>query len=101
MSDDFGFVAPAFKADDALLQFKRTLRGLQLYERGNRFELRGKPVVELEVNAQAGAATINAQLARRLAATPEWDRSTLRSSADLRKLEAELKKRLARWQRED
>ena len=101
MSDEFGFAAPAFKADDALLQFKRTLRGLQLIERGSGFELRGKRVITLEVDAQADAPTIKAQLARRLAATPEWDHLALQSSADLRKLEVELKKRLDRWQRED
>ncbi len=103
MSDDepWSVPAPAFKAEEALLQFKRTLRGLQLSERGTGFELRGKPIITLEVDAQADAPTIKAQLARRLVATPEWDHLTLRSSADVRKLEAELKKRLDRWQRED
>lgn len=95
--NDFGFALPAFNADNALLQLKRSLRDLRLGERGNGFELRGKAVVQLAVEEGA----IAARLARRLAITPEWDRMTLRSGADQRKLVDEIKRRLERWQSED
>ena len=99
MSDDndFGFALPAFDAGNALVQLKRALRDLKLSERGNGFELRGKAVVQLAVEDGAVAA----RLARRLAITPEWDRQTVRSGTDQRKLVDEVKRRLERWQRED
>ena len=96
-ADDFGFAPPPFKPEDALVQLKRSLRGLQLAERGNSFELRGKRVLEL----QADASAINARIARKLALTPEWDRQVVGSAADQRKLIDEIKKRLARWEREE
>jgi hypothetical protein len=97
MADDFGFAPPPFKPDDALLQLKRSLRDLKLAERGNGFELRGKRVLELQV--QEGA--IQARIARKLAMTPEWDKQLVQSSHDQRKLIDEIKKRLARWEREE
>jgi hypothetical protein len=33
--------------------------------------------------------------------TPEWDKQTVQVRADQRKLVDEVKKRLARWERED
>lgn len=94
--DDFGgFAPPPFNAEHALQQMKRALRDQKLAERGPGFELRGKRVAELVVNGGA----IDARLARRLALTPEWDRSSLKSAADQRKWIDELKKRLARWDR--
>ena len=91
---DFGgFAAPPFNAEHALAQMKRALRDAKLAERGPGFELRGKRVAELVVNGGA----IEARLARRLALTPEWDRSALKTSAEQRKWLDELKKRLARW----
>ena len=95
--DDFSFAGPAFKPTDALVVLKRQLRDLKLAERGNAFELRGKRVLELAVEGDA----IAAKLARRPTAAPEWDRSTLKSSAEQRKLVDEMKKRLARWEREE
>jgi len=95
--NDFGFALPAFDADNALLQLKRSLRDLKLSERGSGFELRGKAVVQLAVEG----GVLNVKLARRPALTPEWDRQTLRSAADQRKLLDEVKRRLERWQRED
>jgi hypothetical protein len=95
--DGFGFAVPPFKADESLVGLKRQLRDLKLAERGNAFEQRGKRVVELAVEAGA----IQVRLARRLALTPEWDRLTLTSAADLRKLVDDLKKRLARWEHEE
>ncbi len=97
MDDDFGFALPPFNAEHALAQMKRTLRDAKLAERGPGFELRGKRVAELVVNG----AGIDAKLARKLAMTPEWDRHTLKNSADQRKWLDELKKRLERWDREE
>ncbi len=98
MSDDLsGFAPPPFKPDDALVQLIRSLRDLKLAERGNAFELRGKRVVELAVDG----AVIAARLARKPALTPEWDRHNVGSAPDMRKLIDEVKKRLARWEREE
>ena len=96
--DDFGgFAPPPFKADEALQQIKRALRGLSLAERGNGFELRGKRVAELQLDG----TTIKARIARKLALTPEWDTHSVRSAPDQRRLIDEIKKRLARWDREE
>jgi hypothetical protein len=97
VSDDFGFAPPPFKADEALVALKRSLRDLKLAERGHAYELRGKRVVELTVDG----AAIQAKLARRLMLTPEWDRVAVKSAADQRKLVDEVKKRLARWETEE
>jgi hypothetical protein len=95
--DDWGFAAPPFKPEAALEQLRRALRDLRLAERGNGFELRGKRVAELV----AEGALIRARLARKLALTPEWDKLTVQSAADQRKLVDDLKKRLERWEREE
>jgi hypothetical protein len=96
--DDLGFAPPPpFDAGQALLQIKRALRDLKLAERGSGFELRGKAVVQLA----AEDGTIAVKLARRLAITPDWDRMTVRSGAEQRKLIDDIKRRLERWQRED
>ncbi len=95
--DDFGFAPPPFKAEEALVTLRRSLRDLKLAERGNGLELRGRRVVEL--TADGGA--ISARLARKLALTPEWDARVLRSAGDVRKLVDEVRKRLERWQQED
>jgi hypothetical protein len=98
MADDaWGFAPPPFNAEQALLQLQRALRDCKLSARGNGFEQRGKPVIELEVDQGA----IAARLARRLVTTPEWDRFSINSAADQRKLVDEVKKRLARWVDED
>jgi uncharacterized NAD(P)/FAD-binding protein YdhS len=98
MSDDFsGFAPPPFRPQDALTQLKRQLRGLQLAERGNGFEQRGKCVAELQVDG----TVITARTARKLAITPEWDRQTIASANQQRQWLDELKKRLARWDREE
>jgi len=96
VSDDF-FAAPPFKPDDALVGLKRQLRDCKLTERGNAFDQRGKRVVELAVEGEA----IQVKLARRPMQAPEWDRLTLKSAADARKLMDEIKKRLARWEHEE
>ena len=97
MSDDFGFAPPPFKPEQALVTLRRSLRDLGLTERGPGFELRGKRVLELAAEAE----TIRARIARRLMLTPEWDTQTLKGAADTRKLLDDVKKRLARWERED
>jgi hypothetical protein len=95
--DNFSFAPPPFIPDEALVTLKRQLRDCRLAERGHAFEQRGKRVVELAIDADA----IQAKLARRLAQVPEWDRFTLKSAADGRKLVDEVKKRLARWEHEE
>jgi hypothetical protein len=95
--DDFGFAMPAFKADEAMVTLRRSLRDLKLAERGNGLELRGRRVVELSSDGNA----ISARVARKWALTPEWDNRELKSAADVRKLVDDVRKRLDRWQRED
>jgi hypothetical protein len=95
--DDFGFAAPPFKPEDALVQIKRSLRDLKLTERGQAFDLRGKRVLELGIDG----AQINVRIARKLAMTPEFDKVVVAQANDQRKLIDEVKKRLARWDREE
>jgi len=97
MSDDFGFAPPPFQPEAALIGLRRSLRELGLSELGAGFELRGKRVLELA----ADGSTIRARIARRLMLTPEWDAMTIAGAADTRKLVDEVKKRLARWEREE
>jgi hypothetical protein len=92
-----GFAPPPFDPAAALLQLQSSLRDLRLAPRSNAFELRGRRVVEL---AEDGAV-LQARLARKLALIPEFDKLTVASSADQRKLLDEVKKRLARWEQED
>ena len=94
---DFGFAPPPFRPADALVALRRQLLDLKLAERGNAFELRGKRVVELAIEGDS----IVARLARRRALMPQWDRLTLKSAADSRKLIDDIKKRLARWEHEE
>ena len=94
---DIGFAPPPFNADNALMQIKRALRDMKFAERGNAFELRGKRVVEL--HPESGSIAV--RLARKLALTPEWDKSAVKSAGDQRKLLDEVKKRLERWEREE
>ena len=98
MNDDLGgFALPPFNAESALVTIKRALRDMKLAERGNAYELRGKRVVELALDG----GRISAKLARRLMLTPEWDRITVASAAEQRKLLDEVKKRLAKWENEE
>ncbi|MDE2371694.1 MAG: hypothetical protein KGN16_22195 [Burkholderiales bacterium] len=94
---DFGFTPPPFKPDEAVMQIRRALRDLKLAERGNAYELRGKRVVELQIDGDA----IAARVARKLALTPEWDRIAVRSAAEQRKFVDNVKARLARWDHEE
>lgn len=99
MSDesDPGFTPPPFNAEHALQQMKRALRDSKLAERGPGFELRGRRLAELVVTEGA----IAAKLARKPALAPEWDKTTLKNSADQRRWLDELKQRLQRWESED
>ena len=95
--DDWGFAAPPFDASQSLLQLQRAMRDCKLAARGKGFELRGKAVIELEVQDDAVAA----RLVRRPINTPEWDRFSVKNAADQRKLIDEVRKRLARWADDD
>ena len=90
--DDF-LAEPPFKADEALLTLRRALRDLRLTERGNGFEWKAQRILEAEIQDQA----IAVKLAKRPLASPEFDTITITSSAQLRQLTDELKRRLARW----
>ncbi len=95
--DDF-FAPPAFKPADALVQLRRQLRDMRpLTERSGsspvRFEIAGQAAIELTASPDA----IEAKVAKRLARTPEWAQHTLKSSADVRKLLDDIKKRVANW----
>lgn len=95
MSDDIWEIAPPpFSADAALLTMKRFARDQRvLAERGEGWMLGADLVLKLAVDG----ATVAVQLARRPARTPEWDRFTLASATELRKVQDEIKRRLTRW----
>ncbi len=98
MTDEsWGFAAPPFNAENALVQLKRSLRDLGLTERSGGFEFDAKRALTFEL--QEGAIAIG--LAKRLIRTPEFDKLTVKSGADQRKLLDEVKKRLARWKDEE
>jgi hypothetical protein len=97
MADD-GFAPPPFKPADALVLLKRQLRDLKpLVERGQRYEIKGRPVIELG----AGDGAIAVRLARRPAAAPEWQPLTLASSLDVRRFVDTVRQRLRDWEREE
>jgi hypothetical protein len=98
MSDDFGFAAPPFKADEALLKLKRDLRELGLAEREGRFERRGSTLARAAVD---GDLIVAARVRKPSRSSPEWLERRLRSSADVRDFVADLKKQLALWSDRD
>jgi hypothetical protein len=92
------FAPPAFKPADALVQLCRQLREIRpLTERTGsspvRFEIAGQGAIELAACPEA----IEVKVAKRLARSPEWALHTLKSSADVRKLLDDIKKRVANW----
>jgi len=95
MSDESWDIAlPPFNAESALQTLKRFARDQHvLAERSEGWLLGADVVLKLAVEG----ATVKAQLARRPARTPEWDGFTLKSAADSRKLQDEIKRRLMRW----
>lgn len=97
-ADDFGFAPPAFKPADALVLLKRQLRDLKpLAERGSRYEIKGRPVLELSTSD----TEIVVRLARRPATNPEWTAEHLASAPDVRRFVDTVKKRLQQWEREE
>lgn len=93
MDNDF-FAPPPFKVEEQLVQLRRALRELRsLTERGDAWSFEGQEVLKLA----AGDGQIDARLARKPARSPDWDARPCRSSADVRKLQDELKRRLAQW----
>ncbi|WAC72949.1 hypothetical protein OU995_26135 [Roseateles sp. SL47] len=94
--DDLGgfFALPPFNAESALVQLKRTLREWRtLTERGDAYRFEGQEVLTL----QADTDHLLARLAKRPARSPEWETRMCRSAADVRKLQDDLKRRLAQW----
>jgi hypothetical protein len=90
--DEF-LAAPPFKADETLLTLKRALRELRLNERGHGFEWKRQRILDVQLQDKA----IAVRLAKRPLASPEFESITITSSAQLRQLTEELKRRLARW----
>ena len=94
MSESWAVPVPPFDAASTLLTLKRFLRDQGgLTERGDAWLLGGNTVLKLAVDG----AAVQAQLAKRPANAPEWDRFTLKSAPDSRKLQDEIKRRLLRW----
>jgi hypothetical protein len=94
MNDDSFFAPPAFKPDEALQQLKRALRDLRsLSERNNQFSLQGQVVLELSLVEPV----LRARLAKRPAQSPDWELRDCKSSSEVRALQDEIKRRLARW----
>jgi hypothetical protein len=89
---------PPFKPEEALVLLRRQLRDLKpLSERGTRYEIKGRPVIELATQASA----IEARLVRRPATSPEWTSERLASPPDVRRFVDTVKKRLQQWEREE
>lgn len=96
--DNWGFALPAFQPDLALLQLKRSLRELRaLAERGNGFIWQGHEVLQLSLDD----GQLIVRLAKKPARSPEWERHICRNAGDVRRLQDEIKRRLARWTDED
>ncbi len=97
MSNDDSF-APAFRPDEALQRLQRELRALGLSERAGTFERRGVAIARASIEADALLASIVKRPSRN---SPEWLRTPLKSSADVRDFVADLKKKLALWSDRD
>ena len=97
--DDFsGFAPPPFKAAEVLVGLRRQLRDLRpLAERGARYEIGGRAVLELA----AEDAAIVARIAKRPALTPEWTTSRLGSSLDVRRFVDTVRQRLRQWDNDE
>lgn len=99
MAEDF-FAPPPFKAEEALRTLERQLREMRgLTARAQGWELRGQPVVKLALSP--GGDAIEAALARKSGSAPDWDRSVLRQSVDVRKFADAVKARLNAWNDDD
>lgn len=88
---------PPFDAGQAQLTLKRWLRDQRvLAERSEGWMLGADLVLKLALEGEPPEA-LKVQLARRPARTPEWETSTVRSAAEARRLQDEIKRRLTRW----
>jgi hypothetical protein len=54
MSDDDFMALPPFETDKAMEQLRRSLRDMKLAPRGNGFEWKASPVIELEASGTPG-----------------------------------------------
>ncbi|RZL29959.1 MAG: hypothetical protein EOP35_24645 [Rubrivivax sp.] len=91
--NDF-FAPPPFKAEEALVQLRRTLRELRgLTERAGNYSFESQEVLKLS----ASATELSAQLAKRPARSPDWETRVCRNAADVRKLQDDIKRRVAQW----
>jgi hypothetical protein len=102
------FALPPFKADEALVKLRRDLRELKpLADKGTgatvRFEFKSLPVIELSLaeGDKPGTQVVAASVVKRPSPRPEWARSKLASSAEVRKWLDQLKLSLKRWDDED
>ncbi len=92
--DDWAIAPPPFSPEAALQTLKRFVRDQQLLaERGDGFMLAGNTVLQLGLSD----GVLTAKLAKRASLTPEWDAVKVTSQPELRKLQDEIKRRLARW----
>lgn len=100
MSDEasFGFAPPPFKPEEALQKLKRDLRDLGLAERAGVFERRGVAIARAVL---AGAAIDAAIVKKPSRSSPEWQKKSLKSSAEARDFVADLKRKLAGWSDRD
>jgi len=91
---DFGFAPPPFKPAEALQRAQRELREMGLAERAGTFERAGVAIARLVVDG----STLQAAIVKRPSRlSPEWQRKTISSSAQLRDFTADLKRKLAGW----
>ena len=99
MSDDSWDIAPPpFNPDASLQTLKRFARDQRvLAERSEGWMLGADLVLKLAVDG----ATVQVQLAKRPARTPEWDAFTLKAAPDLRRVQDEIKRRLMRWRADE
>lgn len=99
--DDLGGWAvptPPFRPEEALVALKRQLREMKpLAERGARFEIKGRTVIELGVAGDA----IDARLARKPALSPEWQRHALAGATDVRRFVDTVRQQLRRWEKDE
>ena len=97
-SDAEFFSAPPFNPAEALVQLRRALRAVTgLTERAHRFEWKGRQAVTLTIDGER----LQARLARRPAASPEWESRSLKNGAEVRKFGDDVRQRVSRWNNAD
>jgi hypothetical protein len=95
MPDDVSdfFAAPPFDPAAARQTLARTLRDLKLAERGGAFEWNGQPAVRATVDG----AQLALEVVKRPSRSPDWEKTTAKDHAQLRRFVDDVKKRVARW----